>query len=297
MIQQGVGPKGKYLGLNKPLDSLLLTIGTGLEILPFSSKLVSVTSGRRAPDDSASVHPLRHNAPQHLQSELQFLDLLAKSLAASSEVQDSIFASLLQLVRLEALRGAGPLLIAACLEEIYLLEARIEIQSPYFNSQPSLTHRLRELDDCSMQIASHLPTHGIKVHLTRQVLGKLKVLYQSHGGFGASDELQLELLKRPRSLCASKILKACSCLLEAFFNPLLCVSYWIAFDLIALFVATLLHPTCKFQSLTNGFVNLALTGTTPDVLSVGWFVNTIAFVNIMFLAVFTTSLFRWVTRD
>ena len=293
----GVNNHGEYLGMNKPLDSLLLLTGTGLEIFPFSGRLVSATMGRRGPVSVQKRSPLRHHAPQHLQGDLQFLELMANRLGNSERVDDLVFAALLQLVRLEALRGAGPLLIMECLEEIYLLEARIEIESPYFNSQPDLRARLQELGECSSQIASHLPRHGIQIHLTRQVLGKMKVLYQANGVFGASDELQLELLTRSKNPLAEKLLRVGGFLVRAFFNPLLCLLYWIFFNTLALTGAEICFPIHRSESFFNDFVYLAITGNASTDLVVGSFVNGIVFINMIFVAVFTTSLFRWVTRD
>jgi hypothetical protein len=284
---------GKYVGLNKPLDSLLLAEGHGLETVPFYQKLVSATQGRR---EIVAGRRSSHSAPRHLQEDLQLLDRVSSRLAESDKIDDIIYASLLQLIRFEALRGAGPLLIAECLEKIYQLEIRVEIISPYFRDQSALRPRLDELKRCSDDIGQN--KSGITVHLTRQVLGKLKVIYQEYGVFGAADQVQFELLRRPAFKLAARFHYLWGWTLRAFFNPFRCLLYWLSANVGLWFLAKSCHALSPDGSkFPAQFIYLALSANLDADISPSWCSNIVVIVNVLMLAVFTTSLFRWVTRD
>ena len=303
----------EYAGLSKPLASVLLAPETGLRTIPCWRDLVSVTRGRVEVPAESNSH---HAPPRCLRDNIQFLGELASRLGESERVEDLASAALLELVRLEATRGAGPMLVAEAVSQLYLLEALLEIHSPYFYAEPELTARLRELDEC-LESVGQTSQPGLKTHLIRQILGKMKILYQSHGVFGAADELQRELLKRPRWVGSAKrraamllsplplaLVQAArggmavsqrlwGAVLWVFFHPLACLLAWWSFNLTAYGVARLIfaHPEMK------QFAYLVITGNLVGGVHESWKTDLVVFINVIFLAIFTTSLFRWVTRD
>jgi hypothetical protein len=314
---EGVGVT--YVGLSKPLKSFLIAPKLSGDTIPFLKQLISVTQGRFEANGE-NRERLYHTAPRRLQDNIRFLGELAVKLSQAVGVEDLISAALLELVRLEALRGAGPLLIAQSLEHVYMLEARIEIAAPYFDAKPDLSERVKELEECLRDVARQ-GRLGIQTHLVKQILGKLKVVYRSNGVFGAADRVQRELLRRSSpfgEVGRSYLAEACALNpkleslalqvirvwrrvagmgLSAFFNPLWCVLVWLAFDCLTFALARLFDLLPR----EGDFAYMALTGNMPrgfpGAFREEFFVDSVVFGNICFLAVFTASLFRWFTRD